>query len=294
VSAVVTIVRDRTAHLVELVRGLERGTVAPSQLVVVVMGGEDPRPALPDVGFELRTRWCAPVDDRLPLARARNLGVAEVDDDRVILLDVDCIPGAALVARYTAALADHDALLMGPVRYLDPGATAGGWDEADLRARSRPHPSRPHPSRPDRTGDATVPTDHYERFWSLSFAVRRSTYRDRIGGFDEGMVGYGGEDTDLAFAARAAGVPLAWVPDAPAYHQHHVTHAPPLPHLRAIVANAHRFRQRWGEWPMGGWLAAFAERGLVAWDPAGAQLEVLREPTAAELDAARRDHVVPD
>jgi GT2 family glycosyltransferase len=289
VTAVVTIVADRTAHLVELVEGLRRQSLAPSELVVVVMGGEDPRPALPAASFPIHTHACEPSPTgMLPLARARNLGVGRARDEHVVLLDVDCIPGRELVASYDQALRDHDGLLMGVVRYLDPGATTGGWSEADLAARSREHPARPHP-----TGREPVARDHYERFWSLSFAVRRTTYRERLGGFDEELDGYGGEDTDLAFTARARGVPLWWVPAAVAYHQHHATYAPPLPHLESIVANAIRFRAKWGGWPMDGWLRAFAERGLVRWDPDGDELSVLREPTTAEIEAARKEHVVP-
>jgi GT2 family glycosyltransferase len=288
-TAVVTIVRDRTAHLVELVDGLRRQTLAPSELVVVVMGGEDPRPAVPPTSFPLRTLACEPTrPGLLPLARARNLGVAATSDERVVLLDVDCIPGRELLAAYDQAMADEDALFMGVVRYLDPEATAGGWTEDDLVARSRLHPARPNPE-----GQAPVPTERYELFWSLAFAIRRRTYRERLGGFDEKLDGYGGEDTDLAFTARARGIALRWVPAAVAYHQHHATYDPPLPHLHSIVANASRFRSKWGGWPMDGWLRGFAERGLVRWDPDGDELTVLREPTAAEIEAARKEHVVP-
>ena len=33
------------------------------------------------------------------------------------------------------------------------------------------------------------------------------------------------------------------------------------------------FRERWGRWPMEGWLTAFAQEGLVRWDPSGDLLE---------------------
>lgn len=39
---------------------------------------------------------------------------------------------------------------------------------------------------------------------------------------------------------------------------------------------------------------AFAARGLVRWNPDGDELTVPRDPTEAEVAAARRDHVVPD
>nr|WP_241186000.1 hypothetical protein [Micrococcus luteus] len=64
---------------------------------------------------------------------------------------------------------------------------------------------------------------------------------------------------------------------------------PPLHHLEDILVNARRFRQVHGRWAMEGWLRAFADAGLIAWDPEGERLELLRHPTEAELTAARRD-----
>lgn len=104
--------------------------------------------------------------------------------------------------------------------------------------------------------------ERYELFWSLSFAATRETW-DRLGGFDEGYEGYGGEDTDFAFRAREAGIALVWVGGAHAYHQHHPTSNPPVQHLDDILRNGRRFAERWGEWPMQGWLSAFADLGLV-------------------------------
>ena len=37
-------------------------------------------------------------------------------------------------------------------------------------------------------------------------------------------------------------------------------------HLDDILRNGSRFAARWGEWPMTGWLEAFAEAGAVSWD----------------------------
>ncbi len=41
---------------------------------------------------------------------------------------------------------------------------------------------------------------------------------------DTGYVGYGGEETDFAWRLEAAGIPMAWVGGAVAYHQHHAVH----------------------------------------------------------------------
>ena len=54
---------------------------------------------------------------------------------------------------------------------------------------------------------------------------------------------------------------------AEAVHQYHGSADPPVGHLADIVRNANLFADRWGWWPMEGWLEAFrtsglAERGL--------------------------------
>ncbi len=288
-TAVVTIVRNRTTHLANVLQGLARQTRRPDRIVVVVMGGEDPEGRVDEAGLPVTYVRMSPQEGQLPLAAARNAGARAADAAHLVFLDVDCIPGADLVATYAGALEGEDALLMGEVRYLGPGAATGHWDEDHLRANSWPHPSRPAP-----TGGAAapVPSDRYELFWSLSFGVPRATFLTTIGGFDPTLDGYGGEDTDLAFTARARGVPLAWLPRAVAYHQHHESFDPPLQHLDSIVANATRFRAKWGRWPMEGWLHAFDRLGLVRFDPTDDVLEVLRQPTSRELAAARRDQVV--
>ncbi|GMA21078.1 hypothetical protein GCM10025862_30990 [Arsenicicoccus piscis] len=96
----------------------------------------------------------------------------------------------------------------------------------------------------------------------MSFAVTPRTWR-RLGGFCEDYTGYGGEDTDLGFTARERGIDLVWVGGADAYHQHHPVSDPPREHVADIVRNATVFHQRWGVWPMEGWLAAFEREGLV-------------------------------
>jgi hypothetical protein len=50
---------------------------------------------------------------------------------------------------------------------------------------------------------------------------------------------------------------------------------PPVEHLADIVRNANRFRERWGWFPMRGWLDAFAARGLAGPEPDGAAWRVV-------------------
>lgn len=151
-------------------------------------------------------------------------------------------------------------MFCGTVSYL-PAPGSDGYRLDELAHLAQPHGARPAPA-----DGQILPARDYSLFWSLSFAVGADTWQ-RLGGFHEQYVGYGGEDTDFAQLARRAGVPLYWIGGAPAYHQHHPVEQPPVSHLDDILRNAHIFRDRWGWWPMRGWLEQFAELGLVRYEP---------------------------
>lgn len=283
-----TLTRDRTRHLVNQVRGLLASATPPAAHVVAVMGGEDPRPSVPETPWPIEF-VDVPGEHGLPLARARNVAVQAAATPGVVLLDVDCVPAPDLIGTYGRALDTFDGFLMGGVGYLPPG-----WDEVDLSEQALAGVAEDHPARPTPPGRGQLrPTDDWALFWSLSFAARRDTLLERVGGFDEGYGGYGAEDTDLALRARRAGVPLAWLGGARAFHQHHETHDPPVQHVSSIVGNARRFRQVWGTWPMEGWLSAFDRIGLVRFDPDADVLAFLREPTEEELAASHRPTALP-
>ncbi|MTB89090.1 glycosyltransferase family 2 protein [Aeromicrobium senzhongii] len=258
--AVITVVHGRHEHLTAQHRSLSASTRCPDDRVVVAMG--DPR--LHDwAPTGAPAPRVLPIDvgpQGLPLAAARNLGAQTAIDrgaDVLVFLDVDCLAAPTLVADYAEAVtAEPQRLWCGPVTYLPP-APAGGYPLADLESWDDPHPARPAPAAGERIrgGDPDL-------FWSLSFALHRDTWA-RIGGFCEQYVGYGGEDTDFAQCAVAAGLELGWTGAARAFHQHHPVERPPIRHLDDILRNGAIFRRRWGRWPMQGWLDAFAERGLV-------------------------------
>ncbi|RKQ93286.1 GT2 family glycosyltransferase [Solirubrobacter pauli] len=255
-TAVITLVAGRHDHLRRQRAALDPGV----HHVVVAMGEGEVERCRAVLGDRSDVIGVDATPAGLPLARARNAGAEhalEHGAELLVFLDVDCIPSATLLPRYRDAAATTDAaLLCGPVGYLPPGA------DGDLHALAQPHPARPVPAE-----DELVPGGDHALFWTLSFAVTAGTWR-RIGGFCEAYVGYGGEDTDFGQLAARAGVELVWVGGAWAYHQHHETQSPPVQHLADIVRNGGLFRDRWGWWPMGGWLQAFAERGLVRHDAA--------------------------
>ena len=288
-TAVITLVHGRHDHLRALIAGLAAGTALPERFVVVSLGDEKvaevARAAC--AGTPLVPEVVALPDltgaEGLALAAARNLGAATAAEQgcvRAIFLDVDCIPGAGLVARYHDALRlrrdegapeEPPTVYAGPVTYLPP-TDGEGYDLARLPELRSPHPARPAPADGEQ-----MEGDDLRLFWSLSFAVTLADY-DRIGGFCEQYTGYGGEDTDFAMALGAADGRLVWLGGADAYHQYHPTSSPPTQHLHDIVRNANLFTSRWGRPAMEGWLAAFAERGLAHHDEQSGRWVVTSEP----------------
>jgi GT2 family glycosyltransferase len=259
--AVITPVAGRRAHLRMQQQGLRRND-HPAKRVVVALG-EEPTDQLTDQLTDQDILVRVSVAGRLPLARARNEGARAAIDagaDLLIFLDVDCVPAPQLISRYVDA-ADHlpGDLLCGPVHYLNP-AGPQGYDLDALPPLPLGHPARPVPK-----DDQLLTGGDHALFWSLSFAVTETQWT-RIGGFDERYEGYGGEDTDFGQRAKLNGVGLTWVGGAWAFHQHHPTQDPPVQHLDDILRNAELFHERWGWWPMRGWLDEFRRLGLI---PAG-------------------------
>jgi len=267
--AVVTVARGRADHLQRQADAVAVLDPPPSAYVVVSL--DEQPPAVPGARVVHR-----PVADGtpLPLAAARNHAITQVPGAELVLcLDVDCLPEPQTL-RVLAEAADATggaALLVGPVGRLPPldgrSIPPAALERSHAEAFRGPRPVPPAGTLRDEP--------RVELFWSLAFAVTPATHT-AIGGFDEQHVGYGAEDTDYAFRARRAGVPLIWVGGAWCHHQHHAASSPPVEHLHSIVDNAHRFRLTWGRWPMEGWLRAFAVRGLVEWEPEGTRLRVIQ------------------
>ncbi|MDO7841896.1 glycosyltransferase family 2 protein [Sphingomonas immobilis] len=251
--SVCTLAHGRAEHLRNMVLGLDAQQRPPEELVIAVMQPE--AYVLPATRFPVRQLMVG--TGGIPLAAARNAAATAAQGETLIFLDVDCIPDPAFVADYAGLLETLDATLMGEVLYLPAGANSGDLDFARFATVGIKHSERAGP--PEQTiGDCS----DYRCFWSLNFAMRRTTFL-KVGGFDENYVGYGGEDTDFGRMVFDEGVPLYWCRGARAYHQHHAHHMPPVHHIDSVLANAAHFRDKWGHFTMEHWLRAFTLMGLV-------------------------------
>jgi len=273
--SVLTLVKNRHEHLLELIAGLSRCDPLPDELIIVRM--DDAPAPLPRSIFPIRTLERA--DDGLPLAAARNQAAAAAAHPLLLFLDVDCIPMRELPGVMAGHLAHRDAVICAEVHYLPSGPFDRTRDEAGMMHLATPHPARRFPPQ------GLAPAPQPGLFWSLAFGIRAARF-SALGGFDERFTGYGGEDTDFAFRASRAGGDILFAGGPGAFHQHHAVYDPPLQHFHDILRNASLFHELWGVWPMQGWLDRFAAQGLIERTPA--ELILRRGPTAAEIDLARQ------
>lgn len=270
--SVVTLAGGRPEHLRNVVLGLSRQTVLPAELIVAVI--QDTTYDLPEAPFPIRQMM---IDGpRLPLAAARNAAARAAVGDKLVFLDMDCIPTPELLADYDRYLDEMDGLLMGEVMYLPGGATRGDWSTDRFAEVAVRHSDRRGPP----PAGIEVCED-YRCFWSLNFAMRRDTFLG-TGGFDERYAGYGGEDTDFGKVVDKAGIPIGWIKGGLAYHQYHPHHMPPVHHLESVVRNAEAFEAKWGYRTMGHWLHAFRLMGLID-DTPGRPIRILRAPNEEDL-----------
>lgn len=312
--SVITTCYGRNRHLYNLLSSLAQGSVRPSE-VIIVNDDADPRrlAQYPLNIIQVATTDCATLgnpnklldinktpDTGFDIGLNRNFGAAKASYEALIFLDVDCIVAPTFIEQLAFKLHAHPkALLMGQPRYLTRPLTddeslqlqQGKLPSTGLDKLSVFNPYRYNFDAPESTASddkkatAIEQTQDYGAFWSLCFAITRTKF-ERIGGFDTHYVGYGAEDTDFSFSARALNIDF-YLTDDVIYHQQHSVYRPPLNHLSSIIVNANRFYDKWQHWPMGGWLAEFAEMGLINWkveqtEPIG----INRQPSKAEIEEA--------
>ena len=148
---------------------------------------------------------------------ARHLGARAGEGEILLFLDGDTVPGPDYVATLCAALEGHpDLLAVGRRRYGRFPATPPGAEPAVDPDEILPDPAWPEAFYAE-TADLRRGEDLWRGVLSAVCGLHRRLY-DLAGGFDPDIVGYGGEDWDLAWRCEQAGGRLRYVPDAVAWH----------------------------------------------------------------------------
>lgn len=271
--SIVTIVKGRRKQLANLLWSIKGATILPHDIQIVCMDAPDGITIPEGLSGSIHVSNEPHV---LPLAAARNRGIASTKTNNVIFIDVDCIVSPTLFATLLMALQAGNVVSAYPL-YLPIVPDTGSYSDST-------HLAVPHPARA--RIPVSQPVNHLQ-FWSLLFAVQKQTF-ERIGGFDESFVGYGAEDTDFAMTFHQAGVELIFVEDY-ILHQYHSKHDPPLDHFDSIIENAARYQQKWHVLPMQRWLNAFEALGLIKIDQAGT-ITVRQKPTDEQLKNSVSPH----
>lgn len=192
--------------------------------VIVADDGSAVPPAVAEYAGLLDISVVRQPDEGFRPGTARNLGVRHADGEVLVFLDGDTVPGADYLdrlARLPSLL--PDAVVGGRRRHVD----FTGWTPAMVRRWLTGHgPDPAELTEPrwltDEYGRSNDLLDLHAHSYKFMIGAVLACHREifhEVGGFDESIVGYGGEDYDFTYRAYNNGAVLAYVPGAVAWHQ---------------------------------------------------------------------------
>jgi GT2 family glycosyltransferase len=225
---------ERQDQLDRLLAGLDLQTLPTTAFEVVVADdGSRHAPSVGEHGFAATV--VSQPDEGFRAAAARNLGASVARGEVLVFLDQDCVPAPDYLEKVQGTTSGAWDLSLGHRLHAD----LEGWSPARLRSWLRGTGEAPllldEPQwlldGYERTADLTRPDDRaYQLVISAVLSVGRALH-ERLGGFDDSLRSYGGEDWDYGHRALVAGADLRWLPDAVVWHD-----GPDLPGRGDITA----------------------------------------------------------
>ena len=274
--SVVTIVKNRTQQLANLINNLEAADAKPSELIIVWMTSPSDSSLIQSEHFDIQHRFATSED--LPIAQARNKGFMSCSHEYIFHLDVDCLCPPDFFAD-TLHHWQENRLYTAKVVQVESMQDDASYQQVKQADSQHIYDTQ-----------QAVPAN--TSFRSAVFAIRKTDF-ERVGGFDEQYHGFGIGDIDFVTRCDVAGLKLARL-KTQVFTQYRSNYQYPINHLLDIVTNANVFKHKWGYYPATHWLAAFVKNGFVNKDYERKGLSILRMPTQDEIFAALNEHAEPD
>ena len=218
VSVVIPVYNGATVlaqQLESLVRERSRPGSPPFEVVIADNGSSDTSVVVARSYAGRLDLRVVDADDRRGQAHARNVGASAASHELLLFLDQDDEVGPGYIATMAAALCNQSFV----AARMDCVALNPGW--------------RQHVRTLAQTSALADGPDGARWGYGCTLGIRRPTF-EALGGFDADLPVRAGEDVEFCTRAHAAGVKLAFVPDAVLHYR--------FPHrLGSILRQGHTY-----------------------------------------------------
>lgn len=311
--SVITIVKNRTEKLCNLINQLEACSTTPNELLIVWMTPPSDLSLITSDKFNIEHKFVN--QKELPIAKARNKGLFEAKNELLAYISVDTIFSPSCFEEVKSALAPSS-VMRAPVCRI-PITSRHQHYSMLLNTKSEIHVHKSVPvtqtsdplhhnsqqselstsnnlptvSLKHDTESANKKDDNHGKFSndstaSAMFFIRKTDF-EKTGGFDETFDGYGLNDEDFFAQCREVGLTLTDSPSMVFSPVRDLTRCP-VNHLLDFVHNAQLFREKWGFFPRKDILNSYAEKGLINNDFETSNIHVTRLPNEEEITESEK------
>lgn len=297
--SVITIVKNRTEKLCNLINQLENCSTTPDELLIVWMTPPSDLSLITSNKFNIEHKFVN--QKELPIAKARNKGLFEAKNDLLAYVSVDTIFSPSCFEEAKAALAPSS-VLRAPVcsipitsrnqQYSTLLSTESENLHSDFQQSELSTSNHlPTVGLQKSTESVNKKDDTHGKFSndstaSAMFFIRKADF-EKTGGFDETFDGYGLNDEDFFTQCREVGLTLTDLPSMVFSPVRDLTRCP-VNHLLDFVHNAQLFREKWGFYPRKDVLCSYAAKGLINNDFETNNIHVTRLPNEDEITESEK------
>lgn len=199
----------RKDHLSRIVDALQNQSLSPDRYEVIVCDSHshDGTADLMEVLCREHSNIRYLNTDKNVLSAKRNMGICAAASPIIVLIDDDVHPTEDfLMAHLRAHKSADNIVYCGQVRFPNDWVRSTNY----YRFRDSCHLGDKHKSI-----HADLP---FNKIVAMNLSFKKDEILSKVGLFSEDFIGYGGEDIEFGYRVAAAGMKLAYLEDALAYH----------------------------------------------------------------------------